>query len=90
MRSEIKLKVRWNAPEDPELAASSLASGLARILRPEVFKLSQDANAALLNARKIVALEAKPDLDQVLRRKQELEAELAVLQAQLESQSQGM
>lgn len=83
MKSKIKVKIRWESPENPELAASSLATGLARILRPDVFKLSHDATAALVTARRIVGQKPKPvpkeEIEQEIRDLQSRLAELTAL-----------
>jgi hypothetical protein len=79
---KVKLRIRWKVPEDPELAASSLATGLARILRPEAFKLSRDAAAALVGAHKIVAQKPKQvPKEEIVQEIRDLQSRLAELTA---------
>lgn len=85
MNDKIKLKIEWKPPEHPGLAEQGLANSLARILRPELFRLTDSVPEVLALADRLLKEPAeRSDKSEALRRKAELESELARINAQLE------
>jgi len=79
------MSTTWIRPEQAPNGHNPSLEVFARLLRPEVYELEQEAHAVLASARKLLE---EPGTDakkaEALRRKAALEAELAALNATLE------
>ena len=85
MAAKSDIMARWHIDVATTDANPASAAAFARLLYSEFYRARREAEEALAAARVPSDRPApKPDTDQVLRRKQELEAELAVLNAKLD------
>lgn len=86
------MTVKWVQPDGPEHAerlSKCLAEFLARSLRPDVYRLTDDCQSALRRADELLAEDAAAAAkpvgrdDEIQARIAELEAEIATLKGQL-------
>lgn len=84
MKNDIEISVTWVQADKQLYQDGTLIRPFARILRPEVFEATRRSRQAIALADRILnTSKTQPRLNETLRRKMELEAELAQVNAVL-------